>query len=71
VRSARRIASSQTGKFSAASFSTRTLLPPTSGAPAAREKACSARMRSGVVTAACLRMIVSGVKGSIVLGAST
>jgi hypothetical protein len=42
------------------------LLPPTSGAPAARENACSARMRSGVV-AACLRMIVSGVREFIFL----
>src|SRR5205085_7114203 len=45
------IASSHAGKFSEASFSTRTRLPARRGAPAAREKACSAMMRSGVAGA--------------------
>src|SRR4051812_38178621 len=44
------MAFSHAGKFSFASFKTRTELPDTSGAPAARENACSASMRSGDVT---------------------
>src|SRR4051812_44129547 len=53
VRRAPAIAFSHAGKFSVAFFKTLTLLPDTSGAPAARENACSARIRRGVVTA-CL-----------------